>query len=71
MKTIINSTTHLGSNISSFRKEKGWTQEELAFYLNVSPRSIRAWEGGETIPKTLHLIEIANTLSIEIGRLFH
>lgn len=71
MKTIINSTDNLGQQISNYRKLKGWTQEDFAFEMNVSPRSIRAWEGGETIPKTLHLVEIANVLSIEIGRLFH
>ncbi len=71
MNNVYNSTENLGLRIAYFRKENGLTQEDFAYLMDVSPRSIRAWEGGETLPKTIHLIEIANKLNVEIGRLFH
>lgn len=70
MENQLNTTEYLGPRIAAFRHAKGWTQEYLAGELDVSDRSIRAWEGGETVPTIANLIRIANKLGIEIGRLF-
>jgi transcriptional regulator with XRE-family HTH domain len=40
----------IGARIAAARKEGGMTQEELANRIEVSPRSIQAYEAGEVIP---------------------
>ena len=36
--------------ISALRKQKGWSQEELAEKLNVTRQSVSKWEGAQSIP---------------------
>ena len=36
----------LQNKIISLRKQKGWSQEELAVQLNVSRQSVSKWESG-------------------------
>ena len=42
--------TTLGSNIKAFRKNKGFTQEELAGLLNITPQAVSKWESGQSMP---------------------
>lgn len=37
-------STTLGKNIKAFRKNKGFTQEELADLLNITPQAVSKWE---------------------------
>ena len=37
----------LGKNIKTFRKNKGFTQEELADLLNITPQAVSKWESGD------------------------
>ena len=39
-----------GSFVSSLRKEKGWTQKELAQRLFVSDKAVSKWETGICCP---------------------
>lgn len=48
-----------GSFVSSLRKEKGWTQKELAQRLFVSDKAVSKWETGASIPDTALLIPLA------------
>ena len=38
------------NNLKLFRKQNGFTQEEVAEKLNVSRQAVAKWESGETVP---------------------
>lgn len=40
----------LGTRIAQLRKEKGYTQEDLAQMLEVSPQAVSKWENDLTCP---------------------
>jgi transcriptional regulator with XRE-family HTH domain len=48
----------LGEKISKLRKEKNYTQEQLADVLGVSRQSISKWELNVAYPETDKLLEI-------------
>lgn len=39
----------IGENIAALRKEKGWTQEQLAEKLSVSAQAVSKWESGGSL----------------------
>lgn len=54
----------LSEKIILLRKQKGWSQEELAAQMNVSRQSVSKWESGASVPeidKILLLSEIFGT----------
>lgn len=51
------------------RKEKGYSQEELADKLNVARQTISKWENGTTTPDFDNLIEISKLFEISIDDL--
>lgn len=59
----------LGKKIAAMRKEKEWTQDELAEKLGVSPQAVSKWENGISCPDILLLPVIArlfNTTADEL-----
>lgn len=46
----------LAENLQLFRKEKMWSQEELAEKCRVSRQAIEKWESGESVPSLEKLI---------------
>jgi len=58
-----------GSFISRLRKEKGYTQKELARMLNVSDKAVSRWETGKGFPDTALLKPLSNALGVSIGEL--
>ncbi len=54
----------LGSNIRNFRKNKGFTQEELAGMLGVTPQAVSRWESEVGLPDVSMIVPIAQTLGI-------
>lgn len=50
----------VGRKIELARREKGWTQEELAKKINSSRPTINHWERGHTKPNTDDLLKISN-----------
>ena len=59
----------LGKNIYTLRKEKGFSQENLAEKVNVTRQTISNWELGETSPNPEQLILLSGALDISIDEL--
>ena len=55
---------NLGTNIRRFRKNKGYTQEELAGLLGVTPQAVSRWESEAGLPDVSMIVPIAQTLGI-------
>ena len=58
-----------GSTIKRFRKEKGYTQDQLANLLSVTPQAISRWENNSAMPDISLLIPIANVFSVSTDTL--
>lgn len=56
----------IAKNISDLRREKGYTQLELAEKLNYSDKSISKWERAEAIPDVAVLKEIADLFGVSL-----
>ena len=59
----------IGTFISSCRKEKGWTQEQLGEALGVSQRSVSRWETGRNLPDLALLSPLADALGVGVEEL--
>ena len=55
-------------NLRTKRKEKGYTQEQLADMLGVTVKTYRSWEQ-DTLPKTIDLINLSIILGCDIDYL--
>lgn len=58
-----------GTFIAMLRKEKGWTQKELAQQLFISDKAVSKWETGASIPDTAMLIPLAELLEVSTTEL--
>ena len=61
--------TTLGRNIKKYRKNKGFTQEELADLLNITPQAISKWESESGLPDVSMLIPLAQVLGVSTDAL--
>ena len=59
----------LGAFITQLRKEKGYTQKELADKLFLSNKAVSKWETGASIPDTTLLIPLAEILGVSVTEL--
>lgn len=59
----------IGSRIHSLRKEKEWSQQELAEIIHVSRQTISRWENGDTLPDIDLLIKITEVFEISLDQL--
>lgn len=59
----------LGKNIYTLRKEKGYSQEELAHKCNVSRQAVSKWEADEVMPDTNNLLALSKIFQITIDEL--
>jgi len=59
----------IGAFIANLRKEKGWTQKELASQLGVSDKAISKWETGKGLPDMGMLIPVSELLGITVDEL--
>lgn len=59
----------LGQRIQNIRKEKGFSQEELAEALGVSRQAVSKWENGISNPDTENLIALTAVLDVDIAQL--
>ena len=51
------------------RKEVGFSQEQLAFELNVSRQAVSKWESGQGYPEVEKLIQLSDLLGISLDEL--
>lgn len=61
--------SYFSEKLYELRKEKGFSQEELAEKLNVARQTISKWETGVTVPDTNNLIELSKIFEITIDDL--
>lgn len=59
----------LSDNIQKYRKQKGWSQEELAVRLNVVRQTISKWERGTSVPDAELLMQMATLLEVPVSTL--
>ncbi|MBA2871264.1 transcriptional regulator with XRE-family HTH domain [Anoxybacillus calidus] len=65
----------LADNLKFLRKQRNWTQEELAQRLNISRSQITKWESGDQLPDLETLEKLSNLYEVSIdyliGRQFY
>lgn len=58
-----------GSFVAQLRREKGYTQKDLAEKLFVSAKAVSKWETGTNLPDTAMLMPLAEILDISVTEL--
>ena len=56
-------------NLRELRKEKGYSQEELAYRLNVTRQTVSKWENGSAMPDLKKLTELAEFFGVSMDEL--
>ena len=56
----------MANNIQKYRKQLGFSQDELAQKLLVSRQTISQWETGQTMPTTDNLIRLKDIFGVSI-----
>jgi transcriptional regulator with XRE-family HTH domain len=60
-----------GEIIQSKRKQKGWSQDQLAERLNISRQSVSKWEQDLALPDLENGLKLCETLGITVEELLH
>ena len=60
----------IGIRIAEIRKQKSLTQEALAGKMGVSPKYLSSIERGKENPTLKMLVNLADTLDIDLGQIF-
>lgn len=58
-----------GAFVAELRKEKGYTQKDLAGKLFISDKAVSKWETGTSIPDTALLIPLSELLNVTVTEL--
>jgi putative transcriptional regulator len=61
----------IGKRIIFLRKQKGWSQSELARQCEKDRQAIERIENGKTVPNTFTLYEIAKALNVNVCQLLN
>lgn len=59
----------LHENIRTLRRERGFSQEELASQLHVVRQTISKWEQGQSVPDAGMLVQLAEILEVPVSTL--
>lgn len=59
----------VGERIARARREKGWTQRQLAERLHISDRTVSKWERGAGLPDVALLVPLADALGLTVTEL--
>ena len=60
-----------GENLMRLRKQKGYSQEDLAHMLGVSRQVISKWENNSTTPKLERIMKIAELFDVSLDELIN
>ncbi len=60
----------IGQIIKGLRKERGFTQEELAEMLNISAQSVSKWENDTSMPDISQIVPLASVFGVTTDTLF-
>lgn len=58
-----------GAYVAKLRREKGYTQKELAECLFISDKAVSKWETGASIPDTALLVPLSELLGVSVTEL--
>lgn len=58
-----------GKFIAEMRKEKGFTQKQLADILNISNKTVSKWETGNGLPEVSLMLPLCDALGISVNEL--
>ena len=61
----------IGQNIKSYRKQLGFTQEELASQFFVTAQAVSKWKSDAGMPDTAQIVPLAKALNISKDALFN
>lgn len=61
--------TAFGQFLNQMRREKGWTQRDLAERLYVSDKAVSKWERGLSLPDVALLLPLAGALGVSVTEL--
>ena len=61
----------IGETISSLRKNKGMTQNELAEKMNVTDKAVSKWEGNLSCPDVNTISKLADILGVSVEELLN
>ncbi|MDO5147476.1 MAG: helix-turn-helix transcriptional regulator, partial [Eubacteriales bacterium] len=56
-------------NLKNIRKQKGFSQEQLAVRLNVVRQTVSKWETGNSVPDAELLIKLGEVLNVPVSDL--
>ena len=59
----------VGCFIAALRREKGWTQRELAAQLGVTDKAVSRWETGKGLPDISLLRPLSEALGVSVNEL--
>ena len=59
----------IGAFIAMLRKEKGYTQREVANRLDLSEKTISKWECGKGLPEVVYMEPLCSLLGISVNEL--
>jgi transcriptional regulator with XRE-family HTH domain len=59
----------MGARMAALRRERGWSQEELADLLSVPRSRLGKWENGYTAPPPEDLVALGEILGITVDEL--
>ena len=60
-----------GENLTNLRRQKGWSQDDLANNLDLSRQAISKWETGEALPDLINCEKLANLYNVKLDDLIH
>lgn len=66
---LFNKKHKIGDTIAKLRKEKGWTQAEIAEKLQVSDKAVSKWESNKGEPSIEFLPKLAELFDVSLDYL--